>query len=190
MCEPVSIATAAISIAGTVAAASAKQSEANASARFQGKRYTDTATQALDSYRRTLGQLSLRDSQEAVAATQQANTNASQGRQVRGRAAALAAAAGVSGTSVNAALTEFDTINWENDFNIWRNRQWQSAQIRENMAGARAQAQGQISGVTPSPVYGPSGLATGLGVASGALSGVNTYMDVTGKDLWGRPLRT
>lgn len=175
MCDPVSlgVTTAVMGVGSAVAGASSQASAAGAQGRFQNARYKANAESALGSYRRAIDGLSLRDQQESAAATAQAEANYRQGITGRSRAAVMAAAAGTSGRSLTDALNQFSAMEHENDFNIWRNREWQRAQMRQELEGARANAQSQISGAAPAPIQGVNYAALGLQIGGSVLGGFN-----------------
>lgn len=191
MCAILPVAMAAVSIAGAAAQHAAQQSQANAAGKYQNKRYNAVSEEALGSYGRDLSQLSLRDQQESVASAQAAGHNRMEADATVGTISNRAAAAGVSGKSVNAAINEFRVIEWENDFNIWRNRAWQSAQIETNKQASRANAQSRISGAAPQPIQQPSSAGLVIAAGSGVMAGINSHVQSlpTGTDsFWTRPL--
>lgn len=181
MCAPLAIAGASFALNAASAGASyiGQSEQAKAAGRFQSERYTETARNALDSYRFNIGQLQLRTEQEAAAASGDAIANARAGTAARGTAAAVAGASGVSGNSVQALLNEYSLIESEGAFNINRNLKYRTDQIGANLKGLEADTKSRIAGVAPQPIYGPSLLGLGLGVGAAGVNAATTYYTLT-----------
>jgi hypothetical protein len=112
-----------------------------------------------------------------MAATAAAESNSRQGISQRSRAAVMAAAAGVSGNSLNAAMNQFSAFEFQNDFNVWRNREWQRAQLRRELEGVRAGTQSNISAATPSPLQGVNYAAMAFQLGGAALDSARVYKE-------------
>lgn len=158
-----------------VASASAQSKQANAAAEAENARYNSTARAALDNYRHSISQLDLRMEEEAAAASQQATQTAAQVAAASGRARSAAGAAGVSGNSVEALISQFASVEAATNASIQTNLKWRERQLQGNKMEAQSGMQRTIDSATPRKYEGPDMLGLGFSLAGAALGGAKDY---------------
>jgi hypothetical protein len=164
-----------LAIAGTVAQHQAQASAGKAQGKYQNSVYKQNAQAALESYMRASGQLQGRAMQEVEAATRDATDIQRTGDAAAGQVKTNAAARGVSGLSVQDMLTNYAAVTTDNEFAVKRQLGWTRHQIAEEMEGLAGTTRSRIASATPGPVDMPSGLATGINIASAGLGAYREY---------------
>jgi hypothetical protein len=163
----------------------AQNQAASDAAAYQNDQYKSVSAAALDSYRRSIGQLQLRDSQEFAAASQAGELNSRDASAAAGAEAARQGAAGITGNTADLLMRDFASIESTNEAGIRTGYRWQLAQIHEEMRGLQAQAQGRISAAAPQTIRRPSALALGVGLAGSAASGASSLYNLEMKSRYG-----
>lgn len=184
MCD-FGLAAAGIAIAGSVVSYNAQQEQTDAAkdsargqAAYGAKRYLNTAEAAMESYRFQTGQIIQRTGQEDIQTDDLLQQNADQGASARSSVTAGAAAAGVSGNTVQALLRQFGALEAENAYKLNTNRMWSHTQAQDQMKGLQAQASARINDAMPNSINtfgGPSLAALGLDIAGSALKGFDRW---------------
>lgn len=178
MCDLFSAALATSVVVGGASATAGYVGQSQAARRNQryaNDRYNEVSRSAMESYRFTVNQLTLRQSQEEEAAIQQGTSNAIQGRRAQSSVIAGAGGAGVSGNSVDALLDEFNFIESTNASTINRNLRWKNAEIDSQKFAAGTNAQSQINSATPQQFQNPSALALMLQLGAIGTQGLLDY---------------
>lgn len=169
MCEPVSIASAAIAIGGAVM----QHQAASAAAKDQNNRAATAADNARISAINEYGQLQQRELQEREAAAVQSQELSMDARKTEARALASADAAGVTGLSVDALVRDIMGQEGRGQTTIATNLDYTVNDLREQAKGVEANAKNQINSVPTA--RGPSMFATGLQIGGAAVSGYGDY---------------
>ena len=177
MCTPSTIALAsfATSAASSGLGFVAQQQAASAQADYQNQMAVATNQAANAAYQNQIAQEQARMQQEKAAASQQVDQANRDARKAAATARVASAEAGVSGLSVDSLLADFDRQRASNVQTTQTNYLWSLIQSQENMAAYRANAQSRIASSRPSPVAGPSLLATGLDIAGAGLNAAAYY---------------
>lgn len=176
MCEPFSIAAAAISIASAAAGYAAQSSAASQQKDYQQKMFDETRKAAITDRNFQSQQVFNRLEQDRAATSQQATENAAAAAQAKGTAYANFAERGMAGNTLQSLLGEFDRQQSANGYVLQTNYAWKSQQASEDLQSIGAGTASRIAGATPQPVAGPSALAAGLSIAGGVLSAYDTGM--------------
>jgi len=153
------IASFAISAVSSVAQYSAQQQE-----------YKRNEKNAVQAWKNDQAQLTLRQMQEDEATAQKQRAQNLQEAEVKSEVEAASAANGVSGISIDNLLQDVGRKAAYNREVEDRNARYIALQIKQQRAGASAQAQSRIDSV---PKPSPISLVAGLG--SAALGGFQTY---------------
>lgn len=177
MCDPVSLGVSSLIVGIGSAAASAvgQASTASANQKTANKKYNSIATAATENYLANLTQLGIRGDQEDAAATQTGRELQKQAAVATGSVKTGAAAAGVSGNTVDALLAEFAGIEGENMAAIQRNQAWARMARQDQARSLRSGTQQQISSAAPTQYTGPSPFAFALDLAKVGLDSASTY---------------
>jgi len=177
MCEPatISLALFAVGAAATTAATAQAANQAKETATTNNKRYNSIAEAAAENYRANLGQLAIRGDQEYAAAVQEGQQLTQAADAARGTVRTRAAAAGVSGNSVNALLDEFSAIEAASLSDLNRNQQWGAMSRQDTVRSLQSNMQQQLTNAAPSRIYGPSTAGYLASMAGLALQSYGTY---------------
>jgi hypothetical protein len=169
MCEPLTIASAAMGIMGT--AVQYQEGKANAKAQSAvNKQNYETTMQA---YRDNHAELQYQNQQEWSSAQSQATQSALETRQVESRAKVAAGESGIMGASVDALIREIGSQGATNQGNIYTNFLSENRAIGGQMRNERNQTATTVSGL--GKVRGPNAWAAGLQIGSQALGAYSGY---------------
>lgn len=164
-------ALAAGSFAMSVAESLLNYRQASAQAKLQDKMYARNAENAISALIDTYGQLQERRQQELEASSEAIQQRRIEERKQLATARVAAGEAGVTGFSVDAILRDIGATASRDVSNIQQNRDWNLAQINQQMRGARAQAKNQIVTMVPGSSVSPWSAVFQIGKA-----GVDSYM--------------
>lgn len=175
MCAPAAIPLVlfAVSAAATTAATVQQAQQASNAAKEQNAKYRSVSDAATINYYENLKQLAIQGDQENAALSQAGQQVAASATAARGTVQARAAAAGISGVSVEALLGEFSAIEAASNADLSRNREWAGMARADTARSLRANMQQQLSSAAPNRIYGPSVggyLASMAGQAASAYS--------------------
>ena len=159
----------------SVAQYKAAADQAKQQSDFQNRQYVETADNAVTAYRRGINQLLIREDQETEAAFQEARAAALETASQKASTRNAMVAAGLSGNSAQDVFNEYDRVEADNQLVIDTNLRMTRSQLREQMAGLRADAQSRISAAAPQPVNRPSRFAALLNVGASGLAAANVY---------------
>lgn len=179
MCDPVSIGMAAVGVIGAVHQNNMAQDAADA----QNAMYAANRDNSFDAMRTDYESTQMRQSQEQDAASQKKAERERQERKELSSASVAAAEGGVSGFSVDAIMADISAMSDRDISSIDRNKDWNIAQLGNEMAGIRNTTQSRINSVGRGTA--PSGLSMGLNIASAGLNSASSYQARTGKNLFG-----
>lgn len=159
MCDPISIATFAISAASSIAQYSEQMAQSKA-----------VEKNAQQTFRNDIDQLSLRQIQEANATAQKDKQTTLEVAEKSAEVEASAAAAGVSGISVDNLVADVQRRGARNKVTQYENLKMTVQQIQQEKKGVRATAQSRINSAPR-----PSALGLVAGIGGAALEGYNAH---------------
>lgn len=168
MCEPATIAAAAIAAVSALAQAKAQNDSVKAQNVFEQNRFEQAKTNAEANFFAQAAQANLRIQQEAEATSDQIQETNRQKAQARAQAVVSAGEAGVSGLSVDALLADFERSAARNNETARRNLEFIQQQTEQDVKGLQAAAANQQIAVLPNIRGGQPGLVTALKVGSAA----------------------
>lgn len=157
----------------------AQSQAAEDQAKYQNEMYSETAKSAIGNYYGQVRQSQFADQQNVAATGIQAEQNRIAALQARSSARVAAGESGVSGTSVDQLMLDYNRAEAGNMSNLQTNLYWQRAQQGEELKAAQAEAKSRVAGATPGPVRLPSILATGLQIASAGINSAVSYRAMT-----------
>ena len=96
-------------------------------------------------------------------------------RRAMGAGRTAAGEGGVSGSSVNSLLRDFERSEAEYSFGQIRSQQFREAAMMDQMESIRSQQQGRILSTLPEPVAMPSALMIPMAMGQGLLDGIQTF---------------
>lgn len=169
MCNAAALAAG--SFAMSVGQAILDYQQTSAEAKLKDRMYARNAENAISALIDTYGQLQERRQQEIEASSEAIQQRRIEERKQLAAARVAAGEAGVTGFSVDAILRDIGATASRDVANIQRNRDWNLAQINQQMRGARAQAKNQITTMAPGGSASPWSAAFQIGKA-----GVDSYM--------------
>lgn len=170
MCDPISASIAVVSAGAQVGNFVAQSQQASSAAKTGNARYASVATAAMENYRANLNQLYIRSDQQFAADTQTAKSLHDDAAKAIGTVNARAGAAGVSGASVNALMSEFASIEAENAASLQRQQLWNRQATQDQAISLRSQVQQRLTESAPTKINGPSPFGLIAGLAGTALS--------------------
>jgi hypothetical protein len=169
MCEPLTIASAAMGIMGT--AVQYQEGKANAKAQSAvNKQNYETTMQA---YRDNHAELQYQNQQEWSSAQSQATQSALETRQVESSARVAAGESGIMGASVDALMRDIGGQGANNQSNIYANYLSENRAISGQLRNERNRTASTVSGLAP--VKGPNGFAAALKIGSQAVDSYSSY---------------
>lgn len=160
----------AISSAQAIAGLIGQQQQASAMADYQQQMHdqnTQIANQAATDQYQGLG---TRTYQEREAAALDIMNASRAAREAMGTARVSAGEAGVSGSSTDALLQDFERRQFEYTYGRSRSQDFREASIEDQKKAIRSQQQGRVLAMLPKPIEKPSFLGAALRIGAG-------YMD-------------
>lgn len=179
MCEPVSIAMAAMAVVGSLAQSKAQNDAIEADNAFQTERFNQTQDNANKNFLQQAAQANLRLVQEEEAGSQEIQKTNIQKAHAKADATVSAGEAGVSGISVDALLADFSRSADSNNEATRRNLDFIGDQTQKDIEGFATAAANQQIKVLPNLRSGESSFVSLL-KAGGA--GASAYGAAGGFD--------
>jgi hypothetical protein len=176
MCDPVSIAYAAVAAVSIVA----QDQQAEAQAEKTNARFEQNQLNATASMRNEYQQTQTRQGQEQIAASQKTQNRRRQEMQDRATASVAMGEAGIQGFTVDSILRDISGVADRDVTNINQNRDWNVGQMSSQMAGIQGNTKGRINSAPRDA--GPSSAATALKIGGAAMNSYTGYMGRTGND--------
>lgn len=161
-------AVATLGIAQSVGGYIAQGLNAREQAKYQNKVYQQNAAIQNTNYLHQIAGIQNRQSQETMAAYQQAEGAALKTSAELGTAKAVLADRGVTGNSIDGLMDQFQQI----DLNYQTNTEWLQSQFSEEMWNAYSGTRSNIASAMPTNVKGPDPFALAMGSAGAVLSGM------------------
>lgn len=176
MCEPVSIAMAAIAVAGSLAQSHASNEAIKADNEFQTERFRQTQDNANKNFFQQAAQANLRLVQEEEAGAQTIQQTNIEKARAKSAATVSAGEAGVSGISVDALLADFSRSADSKNEATRRNMDFIGDQTQKDIEGFATAAANQQISVLPNLRSGESSFvsllkAGGAGFSAAAAGG-------------------
>lgn len=168
MCDATTLAVASFGLG--VGSSILNYQQARAQSKLQDRMYAMNAANAVSALIDTYGQLQARRQQEIEASSEAILQRRIEERKQLAAARVAAGDAGVTGFSVDALLRDIGATASRDVSNIQQNRDWNLAQINQQMRGARAQAKNQIVSMVPGSRVSPWSTVFQIGK-----SGVDSY---------------
>jgi hypothetical protein len=177
MCEPTTIAAAAMAIASVGSAVSGYQA-ADAQADLQEKMYEQNKRNSYAAMRQGYITTQQRQAQEMEAASQQIQNRRLEAARQTATSNVAAGEAGVSGFSVERIMRDIGAMGGRDVSTIQQNRDWNVSQLQNQMLGLKNKTKSRIQsrspGIDPSPVpyllQGVKGVAGAYGTYSSGQS--------------------
>lgn len=166
MCDPISIASFALSAGSSVM----QHQQASGQAKLQNYQYEQNKLNSYAAMQEDYKNNQLRMQQEGIAAGDALFDNHLQTLQGVSTANVAAGESGVSGWSVARLMNNVKAVGSREAVNIMTNRDWNIASIQNQQAGVRDQTIGRINSVARG--VKPSALATAFKIGA---AGVNSY---------------
>ena len=158
-----------VSAASTVMGFAAQEAQANAQDAAWQQNYVSSLAAARDSQ----NQITMRQAQEADAASQKDHMVAIQTAQKGAEVAAAAGSGGVSGTSVDSLIQDVDRQGSLNQLAIQRNFQMTVTQLQKEKEATNTTAENRINSMSRG--NHPNPLAAGIAIAGAGLDSYNQY---------------
>ena len=182
MCEPVSIITGVLAVAGAVAGHMQQQSAADAQVKNQEAMMDATNAAMMQTAKSAITEQIEQSAADRIGQAQEQQKTAidkqllqKETLEARGTAMASSQAAG---GALNALIRDYNRTEAQKQSIQDQQMKMQGAQHDMYVSSRRDATESRIKGqqgYVPSSVTGPSWLATGLGIGSGIMSGVNQY---------------
>lgn len=173
MCDPVSIASTAMTVVSTGAQMYGQQQQyemAAQRAEAQNKMYTQNRQNTYKALGREYGDINTRQSQEQQAATEEKEQRTREARSQMARARVAAGEAGITGNTVHLGLRDIGGSAARDRSTIDRNLNWTLGQLQRQKQSRQTAAVNRINSVSKGQP--PSKGAALAGMASTAASGV------------------
>jgi len=177
MCDPVSIGMAGLSGTQQILSHKAQKDEAKRLNAENEAAYNANKQAAIDAAMFNESELSLRQSEEALAAAATVGDLDSAADASRSTAVVAAAEAGLSGNSLAAIISDIDSSTGKDKTRVRKNAEMRSDQIQREKVSVGVEAKNNINSFKRTTVRGPSILTPILGIASQGLSYADQYLD-------------
>lgn len=145
MCEPMTIAYAALTIGSAVAAHQQQTATAETQTKLHKLNSANARTALTDSY----SQMQTRKGQQIAATSQQIQQRRIEAMRQESTARAANADSGVKGFSVDSILRDLSAVASGDVMTMEQNRDWSLDQMNQEMRGLRTQAKNQMNSVAP-----------------------------------------
>lgn len=170
MCEPVTIASLALTAATTAYTTYQQKVNADAQEKYQKELHKFNSQVATENALRNYAALQRRQVQEREAAAIDIQQIAAQSTAAQGTARAAAATAGTAGLSVEALVADFERDELAFQDQVRRTSTFRDEQFRLEAEGVRAGLQGQILSTLPQPVQQPDFVGAALRIGASSVS--------------------
>lgn len=182
MCEPVSIAMAAMSVGSAVM----QHKQASMQAKMQTQMHKANQANAHSAMLESLGTNQIRQGQEVQSASEQITQRYREAQMARGTSNAAAADSGVTGFSVDRIVSSIMGDAARDTSTIKQNRDWTLDQLNREQLGHISTAQSRKNSTTPG--VQPNKWATAFQIGAGAVNSYSGYTQRTGntpvEDWW------
>lgn len=175
MCEPATIAMLALTVASTTATYVGQERQARSQARYYKQAAEEGQKLALESLAVESSQLALRSKQEAEAKSQAVQKTQTDYLRAKSTAKVASGESGVSGTSIDQLLADFDFQEDLEVSAIKTNASYAEQQLSMEKLGLRGQANQRIASTRGQPVSRPSLIAAGLQIAGAGAGAYARY---------------
>jgi len=169
MCDPITIATAAVGAASSAAQYQGQRQQAKQQARYQQKAMEAERQRALQEQ----SSIRMRQAQEQEATNRELGDVAMKAREAMSRATVSAGESGVAGASVDALIDDFTRQEAEYRMGVGRQQEMRDVQTGLALTDAGFRSQNRLIDINR-PINKPSFLSGVLSTGSAALSGFSS----------------